>query len=278
MKVNEILLKEEVISLNIISDIVNTDIQTVSTVVVALATIVIAAATVFYARLTNVLLREQQKEKKKVSIQEITWFIISPVMHTLKRHIEKCLKKRDYWWNSNTPHWCLWAQLVPSGDIEMMLIYWDFKCELPTIAANMEKYDYKLGKLKECLNKFGEKIMSLPDFKDVVIEKLGKCNEEAKSRYSTFVPNIENVKQILEIIVNNQQLEPGHSYYEFWKRYGKELAEFRERVEVKNYKEWIEDENDNLLALSENIYKSLDDRLMKYRKEYNITFKKPEKK
>jgi hypothetical protein len=192
MEVNEILLKEEVISLNTISDIVNTVIQTVSTEAVTIATIVTAGATIFYARLAYVLLREQRKEKKRVTIQEITWFIISPVMHTLKGHIE-CLKKRDYWWNSNTPHWCFWGQL-------------------------------------------------------------------------------------LEIIVNNRQLKPDHHYYEFWKRYGGELAEFREREEVKNYKEWIEEKTDSLLALSENIYKSLEDRLMKYRKEYNIIFKKSEKK
>ena len=277
MKVNEILLMEEVISLNIISDIVNAGIQTVSTVAVTIATIVTAGATIYYAHLAYVLLREQRKEKKRVTIQEIIWFIISPVMHTLKRHIE-CLKKRDYWWNSNTPHWCFWGQLVPSEDIDMVLIYVDFKGELPTIAANMEMYDYKLGKLKECLNKFGEKIMSLPDFKDVVIEKLGKCNEETKPHHSIFEQNIENVKQILEIIVNNRQLKPDDYYYEFWKRYGEELAEFREREEVKNYKEWIEEETDSLLALSENIYKSLEDRLMKYRKEYNIIFKKSEKK
>lgn len=277
MNVNEILLMEEVISLNIISDIVNAGIQTVSTEAVTIATIVTACATIYYARLAYVLLREQRKEKKRVTIQEITWFIFSPVLYTLKGHIE-CLKKRDYWWNSNESHWCFWGQLVPSEDIEMVLIYVDFKGELPTIAANMEMYDDKLEKLKECLNKFGEKIMSLPDFKDVVIEKLGKCNEETKPHHSIFEPKIENVKNILEIIVNNRQPELGTSYYKFWKRYGKELVKFREQEEVKNCKERIEKETGSLLALSENIYKSLEDRLMKYRKEYNITFKKSEKK
>jgi len=63
----------------------------------ALSSVVIATATVIYATLTYLLLREQQREKKKQRIQEISDFVIYPLVKRLESH-KSYLKKGDFGW------------------------------------------------------------------------------------------------------------------------------------------------------------------------------------
>ncbi|NAS88156.1 hypothetical protein C4E24_00195 [ANME-1 cluster archaeon AG-394-G21] len=63
----------------------------------ALSSVVIATATVIYATLTYLLLREQQREKKKPRIQEISDFVINPLVKRLESQ-KSYLKKGDFGW------------------------------------------------------------------------------------------------------------------------------------------------------------------------------------
>ena len=61
----------------------------------ALSSVVIATATVIYATLTYLLLREQQREKKKQRIQEISDFVIYPLVKRLESQ-KSYLEKGDF--------------------------------------------------------------------------------------------------------------------------------------------------------------------------------------
>ena len=88
-----------------------------------------------------------------------------------------------------------------------------------------------------------------------------------------FEPTTENLGAILNYIVSNkQELGDGYVHRDFWHQNGKELLEFRERPEIKNYTIAVENSCKKLLELTDKILEDLEAIVNKYREKYAISF------
>ena len=97
----------------------------------ALSSIVIATATVIYATLTYLLLREQQREKKKPRIQEITDVVIRPLVERSESQ-KRYLERGDFGWIQSGYVGNI-TKLTYLGNMEK-IIYDDFKKAYPKVA------------------------------------------------------------------------------------------------------------------------------------------------
>nr|CBH37688.1 hypothetical membrane protein [uncultured archaeon]CBH40005.1 hypothetical membrane protein [uncultured archaeon] len=240
----------------------------------ALSSVVIATATVIYATLTYLLLLEQRRKKEKPRIQEISDFVINPLVKRLESQ-KSYLKKGDFGWEKirDTGYVTNITELTsPFWGIKK-LIYADFKTAYSKVAKKIEVHDNMVEKLKESLKEFADEIKSLPDFQNKVSERFEGYNE--KPFYaSLFEPTDKNFGFIPELIVKNQQeLNEHYTYHKFWSLYGKEFLRFREGKEVKECKTEVERRRKNLLELEGGILKDLMGILKIYIKEYGITYR-----
>ena len=240
----------------------------------ALSPVVIAIATVIYATLTYLLLREQRREKEKPRIQEITELVIHRLVKRLE--IQKSyLEKGDFGWEERGYVTNI-AELTSTflWNIEK-LIYDDFKKVYPKVGDKIEEHDKEVEKLKVSLKEFADKIKSLSDFKNKVLEKLEEYTKREKpENASLFEPTAKIFGHISEHIVNNkQELREHYVYHKFWSLYGKEFLSFRERKEVKECKAEVEGRRKNLLEREDSILKDLMGILNRLRKEYGIIYK-----
>jgi hypothetical protein len=198
--------------------------------ILMVSTVVIAVATLIYASLTYLLLREQRREKEKPRIQEIGDVVILPLIKTLEEQ-KSSFMNGDFNWTQNGFYY-KGHQLAEFHGVEK-LIYEDFTKAFPDSLTNIEKYNQELKKQKEILDKFANKLRSLPDFKETVDALYEEYERKAKKSDSFFEPNSTNLEYILEDVVNNRQkLNVGNAYYEFWNLYGVELLKFRSRVKL----------------------------------------------
>lgn len=239
--------------------------------IMMISTVVIAFATVIYATLTYFLLREQRREKEKPRIQEVGEVVIYPLIGKLEGQ-KYYLKEGNFGW---TEHYLKHVdRLTVFLDMEK-LIYDDFKKAFPKTAAKIKEYDKKVEKLKEGMDKFADKIKSLPDFENAVLRKFEEYKSGANlSNASFFEPTTKNLGYILENIINNRQkLGTSDAYNDFWNQYGEQLLKFREGVKVKNYNAEVEEKRKILLELSDSILGDLRAILNGYRKKYGITYK-----
>jgi hypothetical protein len=242
----------------------------------ALSSVVIAIATIIYATLTYLLLREQRREKEKPRIQEITEFVIHPLVKRLESQ-KSYLEKGDFGWEEigGVKYVINITELMSTfGGIDE-LIYDDFKKAYPKVADKIEEHDKKVEKLKESLKEFADKIESLPEFKNKVSARLEEYRKREKpENASLFEPTAKNFGYISELIVNNKQELSEHEVYQkFWSLYGKEFLSFRERKVVKECKAWVEGRRKNLLEREEGIFKDLMGILKRFREEYGIIYK-----
>ncbi len=242
----------------------------------ALSTLVIAIATVIYATLTYLLLQEQQREKEKPRIQEISEFVIHPLVKGLESH-KSYLEKGDFGWEEigGVKYVTHITKLMYTFEGIDELIYDDFKEVYPKVGDKIEEHDKEVEKLKESLKEFAEKIISLQDFKNKVSESFeGYWKSEKTEKASLFEPTDKNFGYISELIVNNkQELNKRDTYHKFWSLYGKEFLSFRERKEIKECKAEVERRRKNLLEREGSIFKDLRDILKRFRKEYGIIYK-----
>ena len=237
----------------------------------ALSPIVIAIATVIYATLTYLLLREQQREKEKPRIQEISEFVIHPLVKRLESQ-KSYLEKGDFGWEDGE---CVnITKLTYTFSWGMKeLIYDDFKRAYPKVAKKIEEHDKEVEKLDESLKEFGDEIKSLPDFRNKVSERFEGYSEKPDYA-SLFEPTDKNFGCILGHIVNNkQELSKRDTYRKFWDLYGKEFLSFRERKEITECKAEVDGRRKNLLALEGSIEKDLMGILKIFREEYGITYR-----
>lgn len=240
----------------------------------ALSSVVIATATVIYATLTYLVLREQRREKEKPRIQEITEVVILPMVERLESQ-KKCLEKGDFGWTQNGYVWNI-TKLGStfSGGIEK-LIYDDFKKAYPKVANKIEEHDKEVEKLKGNLKEFADRIKSQPDFKNKLSERFGEYRMREKPRNASYFElTARNCGYILELIVNNEQELSRDVYREFWSLYGKVFLSFRDKEEVKEYKDEVERRHKSLLDFEDSILKDLMDILKRFREEYGIIYEK----
>jgi len=222
----------------------------------ALSSVVIATATVIYATLTYLLLREQRREKEKPRIQEIAEVVILPMVERLESQ-KKCLEKGDFGWTQNGDVWNI-TKLGStfSGGTEKLIIYDDFKKAYPKVANKIEEHDKEVEKLKGNLKEFADKIKSQPDFKNKFSERFGEYMREKPKNANYFELKDRNCGHILELIVNNEQeLSRDVDYPGFRNLYGKEFLSFRDKEEVKEYKDEVERRRKSLLGVEDSILK-----------------------
>lgn len=240
----------------------------------ALSSVVIATATVIYATLTYLLLREQRREKEKPRIQEITEVVILPMVERLESQ-KRRLEKGDFGWTQNGYVGNI-TKLGStfSGGTEKLIIYDDFKKAYPKVANKIEEHDKEVEKLKGNLKEFADKIKSQPDFKNKLSERFGEYMREKPKNASYFELKDRNFGYILEFIVNNEQELSRDVYREFWSLYGKEFLSFRDKEEVKEYKDEVERRRKSLLGVEDSILKDLMGILKRFREEYGIIYEK----
>jgi len=241
----------------------------------ALSSVVIATATVIYATLTYLLLREQRREKEKSRIQEIAEVVILPMVERLESQ-KRRLGKGDFGWTQNG-----YVRNITklgstfSGGTEKLIIYDDFKKAYPKVANKIEEHDKEVEKLKGNLKEFADKIKSQPDFKNKLSERFGEYRmREKHENASYFELKDRNFGYILEFIVNNEQELSREVYREFWSLYGKEFLSFRDKEEVKEYKDEVERRRKSLLDFEDSILKDLMGILKRFREEYGIIYEK----
>lgn len=237
----------------------------------ALSSVVIATATAIYATLTYLLLREQRREKEKPRIQEITEVVILPLVERSESQ-KRYLERGDFGWIQSGYVRTI-TMLTYLGNMQK-LIYDDFKKAYPKVANKIEEHDTEVGKLKESLKEFADKIKSQPDFKNKVSERFGEYRRREKpENVSFFELTAKNFGYILELIVNNEQELSRDVYQEFWRLYGKEFLSFRDKEEVKKYKAEVESRRKILLEFEDGILKDLMGILKRFREEYGISYK-----
>jgi len=244
------------------------------TIVSIVSTVVIAAATLIYASLTYFLLREQQREKRKPLIQEIVNVVLHPFIEQLERQ-ERYLKEGNLEWIHimvDDVATKLSTKLIMFSCSEEMLIYDKFKKKNSRIATKIESYDDKIEELKEILDEFTDKVISLPYFKNKLSEKFKEYKRiESPSEEIYFELNDEALMTIALYIIHNKLVLDQHAvYYKFWNSYEKEFFEFRKRSEVKNYKKDIEKRHKDLLKSADRLSKGLRAILDKYMDKYGV--------
>ena len=240
----------------------------------ALSSVVIATATVIYATLTYLLLREQRREKEKSRIQEIAEVVILPMVERLESQ-KRRLEKGDFGWTQNGYVGNI-TKLGStfSGGIEK-LIYDDFKEAYPKVTNKIEEHDKEVEKLKGNLKEFADKIKSQPDFKNKLSERFWEYRRREKPKNASYFElTARNCGYILELIVNNEQELSQDVYREFWSLYGKEFLSFRDKEEVKEYKDEVERRRKSLLDFKDSILKDLMGILKRFREEYGIIYEK----
>ncbi len=243
------------------------------TIVQIVSTGVIAAATLIYASLTYFLLREQRREKRKPLIQDIVNVVIHPVIKQLEKQKSYLKEGNLEWIHIRTAD--VATKLIMFSSDKEKLIYDKFKKERPRIATKIENYDNKIEELKEVLNEYWDKVMSLPDYENTLSEKFEEYKErENPSHMPYFELNDDNLRTIALYIIHNkpefEESEQHAAYYKFWNLYGKELREFRKRSEVKNYKKDIEKRHKDLLKSADRLSKGLRAIFDKYMDEYGV--------
>ena len=119
----------------------------------ALSSVVIATATVIYATLTYLLLREQQREKKKQRIQEISDFVIHPRVKRLESQ-KSYLEKGDFGYEDKEVRYV--TEFTATFWGIKKLIYDDFKVDDSKVGDNIEEHDKEVEKLKDSLKGFRE--------------------------------------------------------------------------------------------------------------------------
>jgi hypothetical protein len=238
----------------------------------ALSSVVIATATVIYATLTYLLLREQQREKKKQRIQEISEFVIHPLLKRLESQ-KSYLEKGDFGYEDKVVRSV--TEFTATFWGIKKLIYDDFKVVDSKVGDKIEEHDKEVEKLKDSLKEFADEIKSLPDFRNTVSERFEEYRKSEKTeKASLFEPTDKNFGYISELIVNNkQELNERHAYRKFWSLYGKEFLSFRERKEITECKAEIDGRRKNLLEREGSIEKDLMGILKIFRKEYGITYR-----
>ena len=240
----------------------------------ALSSVVIATATVIYATLTYLLLLEQRRKKEKPRIQEITEFVINPLVKRLESH-KRYIESGDFGWIQNG--YVRNIKKLESTFLEDVkkLIYDDFKKAYPKVANKIEEHDKEMEELKKGVKEFAEKIRSQPDFKNKVSERFEEYRKREKTENaSLFESTAKNFGYILEHIVNNERdLSEYHPYYKFWSLYGKEFLSFREKKGIKECKAEVDGRRKNLLEAEGRILKDLMGILKIFRKEYGIPYR-----
>ena len=131
-----------------------------------------------------------------------------------------------------------------------------------------------MEKLKGNLKEFADKIKSQPDFKNKLSERFGEYMREKPKNASYFELKDRNFGYILEFIVNNEQELSRGIYQGFWSLYGKEFLSFRDKEEVKEYKDEVERRRKSLLDFEDSILKDLMGILKRFREEYGIIYEK----
>jgi len=238
----------------------------------ALSSVVIATATVIYATLTYLLLREQQREKKKQRIQEISDFVIYPLVKRLESQ-KSYLEKGDFGYEDKEVRYV--TEFTATFWGIKKLIYDDFKVDDSKVGDNIEEQDKEVEKLKDSLKEFADEIKSLPDFRNTVSERFEEYRKSEKTeKASLFEPTDKNFGYISELIVNNKyELKECYTYHKFWSLYGKEFLRFREGKKVEACKTEVERRRKNLLELENGILKDLMGIWKIYRKKYGITYR-----
>jgi len=238
------------------------------------AIIVTTGATVVYATLTYKLLEEQKRMVQKPRIQAIVNMIILPIYEKIEEQ-KRFLENRDFRWINENRMYIGKSRLKFSSSGEK-LIYYNFRDEFKSVYAKIEKYDKMLSELKKKLDLLAEKIKLIPNFKKEISKKFVEYLDQnqgilGKSEQRKFEPNEKNIEIILRYIVNNmRELYDGCPYEDFWRKYRKELLNFRERKEVKDLKEEIEDKSKELFYLLENIHYDLKRTIQACGKKYGV--------
>jgi len=237
------------------------------------------------------MLKSKQKEgelKEKPRIVEIMKFVLHPLTEKLDSNISM-LHRNEFGYEH--------GKVKSMGIKELELgfgwgiekkIYKSFKEECSEYAKKINEYDTKVGELKNAVIKLAEMIYT-PAFEKECIKLVKKYNSEVRTRYLSGIEIMQRKyrKNTCEVNkkIENRYIDKSpmylvsdiidkrliHDVYDdFWKKYGLELLQIREKPDIKEQIEKVETKSKKLVETSEKLKNEIEGLIKQYEKEYGI--------
>ena len=150
-------------------------------------------------------------------------------------------------------------------------VYKSFKEEYPEYTKKINNCDTEVSELKDNVIKLAE-IVYAHDFEKKCRELLKKYNGEVENTQTVSNDFVDRSPMYLvsDIIDRGLTLYENNVYFGFWKKYGSELLQIREKVDVKEQIEKVEAKSKELVETSEELKNEIESLIKQYEKEYGI--------
>ncbi len=243
-------------------------IETIINAVLLVVLTLTLVVTAYYAHQVSKQTEITRREAKRSYIVELMKYIIAPLIHKLEWEIES-IKKREYGWK----HQSLCAEKIKKLVEEPEILFSDLRSDFPDLKRKIEDHNDRCQILQEKLKSLDEAIYTL-DFKEKCHDRIAEYNKKYPKPNPKFLltRDIEwsAIKFVNYIIDNSVKLFSGDKFHDFWREYGSEFLQIRDREDIKVKTDEIDLIAEELKRISQELKERLEKLRDKYRREYGI--------
>jgi len=227
----------------------------------------LVSITTCYAHQVKKQTEIMREDRERPRIVELMKDIVTPFIRQLELEI-RSLEKGDYGWDHRGKRAKNINKLIGP---EMILN--DLKRKSPPLKEKIEDHNERCSILREKLENL-DKAIYTREFEEKCRDRFAEHNKKYRAGDPEFLPGhlIKNSPEVFvgHIIDNRKELSCTTRFNDFWRGYGAEFLEMRNRGDIKDKIDEIGSIAEELKRLSQEIKDDLEQLREKYRQKYHL--------